>query len=197
MAETRETQVIEDVIDGTEINNPRTTEEAILAQVVAGEEVTINARTSYQNWLRQLRSGSSNPNTIETITGTVDNPFGNLTKEQLMTLRNDINANQATIYIEVDASLISFGKFILTCGPRTDDTFTFWFNGISAATENLSDWNCVVLSYYNWNNLDNIFSFHARAIINGSVRDMSAYGAYITTVLTIIHHPLPEDNSDD
>lgn len=59
MAETRETQVIEDVINGDEISNPRTTEEAILAQVVAGEEVTINARNRLQYWLSQLRSGSS------------------------------------------------------------------------------------------------------------------------------------------
>ena len=57
MAETRETQVIEDVINGDEISNPRTTEEAILAQVIAGEEVTINARTRMQYWLSQLKSG--------------------------------------------------------------------------------------------------------------------------------------------
>ena len=35
MAETRETQVLEDVVESTEIENPRTTEEAILAQVIA------------------------------------------------------------------------------------------------------------------------------------------------------------------
>lgn len=57
MAETRETQVLEDVIDSTEIENPRTTEEAILAQVIAGEEVTINPRTRLQTYLSQLTSG--------------------------------------------------------------------------------------------------------------------------------------------
>lgn len=59
MAETRETQVLEDAVESTEIENPRTTEEAILAKIIAGEEVNINARTRYQYWLKQLKSGGS------------------------------------------------------------------------------------------------------------------------------------------
>lgn len=74
MAETRETQVIEDVINGDEISNPRTTEEAILAQVIAGEEVTINARTSLQKYLSQLTSGGS-PITVEALSATENKTY--------------------------------------------------------------------------------------------------------------------------
>ena len=64
MAEDRITQMLEDVSDGNTIDNPRTSDEVMLAKLAAGEEVTESPRTRFQYWLKKLPSGGGEPTEV-------------------------------------------------------------------------------------------------------------------------------------
>lgn len=130
MAETRETQVLEDVVESTEIENPRTTEEAILAQVIAGEEVTINARTRLQTYLSQLTSGGTSE-IIYSDWVTIEN--NNSVESLIETIRS--NYSDCAIFIEVDPTESGYSSvkdYLYYCVGlnrkiSTDDSvFAFW-----------------------------------------------------------------------
>lgn len=220
MAETRETQVIEDVINGDEISNPRTTEEAILAQVVAGEIVTINPRNRMQYWLSQLESGGSpvtvesititengtktapegkayspvnvnvpSPNTVETITGTVANPWGDTDTEVLQAA---VENGNATAIISCDATAIGYGTFSAILSPF--NTNYLEFIAIYGANHSVSGWISISLTYSITNGALN----RAYVLAGGAseVTGLTDYAAYVTTVLTIYHHPMPEASNE-
>lgn len=188
MAETRDTQVLEDVVESTEIENPRTTEEAILAKIIAGEEVNINARTRYQAYLKELSSISGgNPNYVETITGTVANPWGDTDPLALLTALADGNA---TVFMEIDASVLGISYPVR---PQASNTAalhgdSFWFAAIMTLGETSS--TAVLIEY-----LDNGVLNFIKALINGQYNELSQYASILPTTLTIIRHPLPEDNT--
>ena len=184
MAETRETQVLEDVVESTEIENPRTTEEAILAKIIAGEEVDINARTRYQAYLKELSSISGgNPNYVETVTGTLANPWGEKTPSDLF---SGAKSGNLTMIINVDATAIG--------GTRLSAAFYPFGNinvfRLTIANSQLSNWLCVYAEYY-----DSGVINAAYGLQNEAVLDYSLYASLISTTLTIIYHPLPEDNT--
>lgn len=180
MAETRETQVLEDVIESTEIENPRTTEEAILAQVIAGDEVTINARTRYQTYLKELSSISGgNPNSVEEISTTIAE------------LPDVVNISEIIQNID--------NKSITVYGSQ---------QGLSgylvATTYNSNNLQFSIRTEY----VHRIFLVSIVYNVDGTLHDASSYvlatdGTYtksefdtVTPVtLIIIHHPLPEDNT--
>lgn len=184
MAETRETQVLEDVVESTEIENPRTTEEAILAKIIAGEEVNINVRTRYQAYLKELSSiGGGNPNYVEIVTGTLVDPWGD---HQASELLEEYKANNCTVYVEIDAAALGKGKVNSYMGHWTSYPTFLGVSGGSAA----SDWSGTFAVYDISGNLS-----YARILQNSSVIDVTAYASALPTTLTIIHHPLPEDNA--
>lgn len=191
MAETRETQVIEDVINGDEITNPRTTEEAILAKIVAGEQVDINARTRMQYWLSQLKSGGGeNPNYVETINGTLANPLGasDYTANDLAELTEN---NEITMLIYVDGSGTGGPTFLAYLYAfYTPDGGQLNIQIIGGAGDLASMWSCVFYSYDSG-------SAELRYLMNNEVINISEYCSLVPTILTIIHHPMPEDNSND
>lgn len=188
MAETRDTQILEDVVESTEIENPRTTEEAILAKIIAGEEVNINARTRYQAYLKELSSISGgNPNSVETITGTVANPWGDVDPAEL---GSEILNNNATaiMTITTEDGTITAPMLIIFIDELDYSSF-------SVANINVgSDYGNAAQIMYAYKNLIKAKS----AIFGGgtvTVTDLLEVASQIPTTLMIIHHPLPEDNT--
>ena len=185
MAETRETQVIEDVINGDEISNPRTTEEAILAQVVAGETVTINPRNRMQYWLSQLESGGGeNPNSTETVTGTLANPWGTMESQEISAFFADLANGDASAIMTIDASLLDAGSissalmsvesFCAATGLAIDDTQTgSGFRAIWSSTY-------LAAAY--------VVSITGTTC---SIVNLREYASLLPTSTQIFHHPMP------
>lgn len=63
MAENRFNSMLEKVIDRYSIENPRTSDEVMLAKIAAGEPVTEPAETRLQYWLRQIELQGDVPTT--------------------------------------------------------------------------------------------------------------------------------------
>lgn len=192
MAETRETQVLEDAVESTEIENPRTTEEAILAKIIAGEEVNINARTRYQAYLKELSSISGgNPNYVETITGTLANPLGDSTYTYADLLELQI-ANAVTMKADIKASAIGevdFWSYLYVNYNPELAIYSLLLSGVFDAGDTANDWSAFVYT------LVSPGPDTALLLTKGVVTDLSAYLGLIPTVLTIIHHPLPEEDN--
>lgn len=186
MAETRETQVLEDVVESTEIENPRTTEEAILAQVIAGDEVTINARTRLQTYLSQLTSGGGNPNYVETITGTLANPWGDIDLSDLVTKIPEL-AN-----IEMVADTPNFGLFKVIA--FYSDTSVSYLIGQQGSIEG----SAILVGEARWDietgNLTSCKLFSGTET-GGVFFDLLPIANYSPSTTKIYYHPLPEDNT--
>ena len=184
MAETRETQVIEDVVNSTEIENPRTTEEAILAQVIAGDEVTINARTRLQKYLSQLTSGGGNPNSMEIIEGTLANPWGDVIPRILLAQIGNLSAS-AFMVIDATAIGISYPVNVQASFASASSNL-FWFASVGDISDS-GNTNAVCVHYTSEGRLNYIY-----ALVSGQYVDLTQYESLLPTTLTIIHHPLPE-----
>ena len=221
MAETRETQVLEDVVESTEIENPRTTEEAILAQVISGDEVTINARTRLQKYLSQLTSGGAsveveslnatenktytapsgkayspvvvnvpNPNAVENVpVGTLGNPWGSNSPAELNVdaISKDIN-----LILSIDASSLGFGYVVAPLMPLNLTGQYFNLSIIGSVGSNFSDWNVIRVIYSSGG--ASLFAIVSGNIITSDSQQAQAMLS-LPAQLTIVRHPLPEDNT--
>ena len=216
MAETRETQVLEDVVESTEIENPRTTEEAILAQVIAGEEVTINARTRLQKYLSQLTSGGASI-TVEALSATENKTYTapegkayspvtvavpNPNSVEIITgtadapfggysakqIADAVSEYEITAYLAINLSSLGTGTYKLCAmlDAITDIHISFGLSGWSN-----SGW---VAGYASYRYAGSAIS-ELRMLQQGNDIDLLAYASNIPATLIIIHHPLSEDNT--
>lgn len=123
-----------------------------------------------------------NPNSVETVTGTLAEPYPD---GDWSALKNDILSGNAT----VNASLRmgdSTGVFSIV--PAFGNLNVY---GVSS---NINvDLESSTAYTINWNN-DGSLS-RAMVLQNGSVSDLTSLAEYIETTITIIRHPLPEDNT--
>lgn len=127
--------------------------------------------------------GGGNPNYVETITGTLANPWGTVSYTSLIDgiIRNSITAKM-TATIPGDASLsfvlIPTGESIALRGSGAFYNFS--------ATVTLNEAFSVV-----WNP-DSTLKY-AAITQSGVDTNITEYAALAITTLTIIHHPLPEE----
>lgn len=125
--------------------------------------------------------GSGNPNTVETINGTLANPFGTMTEGELKTLIQNVTNGSATAILRIPNTI----DMVLV--PNEPDGLYF----VGITNFDSTEFDGYLLAY--------------------AVTDISRYGGYcyfdissdsvsgdITslprskqTTLTIIHHPLP------
>lgn len=129
-----------------------------------------------------------NPNTVETITGTLANPWGSL---DVIELVNDVEAKNASVYITI-AFAGTTQEFPMHFQPA--DASHAWSAYAYAAIMSLSS----VRAYQATWLPSGLLSFY---VVNGKsgdailVDDYTNFGESIPTALTVIHHPLPEDNT--
>lgn len=135
-----------------------------------------------------------NPNYVETISGTVDNPWGTMTTEEIVSLIDAVIENAATIKVSFQRS----GKNYAACAtqyvdPTTGDTydgvsFNFLFDdGSSFAFAN------VYAAYVEgtlYKDGAGVVSTSFGGVSRQSLQQWAQTAG--PTTMTIIHHPLPD-----
>lgn len=127
-------------------------------------------------------SGGGNPNRVQTITGTLDDPWGDVDSNEL---GEALQSGNATAIIEADATALGFG-IIMQPVQQTVEIHNLFSNG--ANVDELS--SSVIANTVEWGSTTgSILRF---AIYDGgTVTDALAYASLVPTELTIIWHPLP------
>ena len=125
--------------------------------------------------------GGGNPNYVETITGTMANPWGSVDPA---TLQSAIIGNNATALLTVDASALGMGTAYLVATPFALSNIAFQAVGGYGSTSNL--WSAALVLYGTTGLLS-----AAMILQNDGVVNVREYAQSISTSLTVIHHPLP------
>ena len=126
-----------------------------------------------------------NPNSVETITGTLANPWGEKTPVNLF---SGAKSGDLTMLMDVDATAIGGATFHVVFYPfGTTNGF-----GLFVASSQLSNSVGVFAEY-----ADSGVMEVAYGLQNGSILDYSPYASTISTTLTIIYHPLPTSTEDE
>lgn len=182
------------ILNGENIE-PITREEMILS----GEDITPITRDEY--FLKKAASGGGggNPNRVQTVNGTLANPFGTMSTEEIeevvSALPNHDDADtawNATAFLELDGTGIGVGKgygYLWRFGITS--TVSDGLSGSSTSMQGyLGIWDFDAENSYSAEELE-MYSIEGGT---GTVADMLQYAEYIPTTLTIIWHPLPEES---
>ena len=129
--------------------------------------------------------GGGNPNSVQVITGTLDNPFGDV---NLTELENAINNSSASFIMELDLSILA----ISTPAPLASSPIQLVSPYIVASQFRIDDNGELTNAIYaSWNS-SNRELHSAWANYGGAINDMCDYASQIPTTLTIYWHPMPE-----
>lgn len=153
--------------------------------------MTVEKETQLEAWLEENMPdpGGGNPNYVETITGTVANPWGEYVFSELKTM---MMIDAVTVYIVDD--LLPSERIYLE--PSADG-----ISGFTGSCHISPQSNLVIvdreIEYIGYNNSGECV---ALLTITGTlsqygmtVEDYTAESAEASCTLTIIHHPLPEN----
>lgn len=129
-----------------------------------------------------------NPNYVETITGTLANPFGDYTSSQLAYMANV--ENSINMFLVVDGSVLGMGVYPLSMlKPLNSGDNGILFFGASYLPDNAEHYIVADVEYRSG-------LTRARMMVGGTtVTDVMSYASYITTTLNIIHHPISGGSS--
>lgn len=127
--------------------------------------------------------GGSNPNYVETITGTLANPWGVVRYSEL---KNELANNNASCKLVIDATSIGFDIFSLLGNTSTDGAV--YFELIATGGSTVDVWAAISVNYNIVGELTSAFS-----LIGGNAMNISVY-PNLPTTLTIIHHQLPNQS---
>lgn len=161
-------------------NVPLTRTEQYLAKI-AGQDVAIpnvplTRMERYLDYIAENGGGGGNPNTQQTITGTVANPWGNVSYSKLVAAlyRNDAHATIAFDFNGTDV------KVLLT------STGSNVYGSAATMGDDVAGSLSVVLS---WSAIGEIA--FAEAIMGGQIQDLISYTPGLTSYLNIYWHPMP------
>lgn len=146
---------------------------SICLEVDTGKIYAFNEANS--EWVEQ-RGGGSSPSAVETIGGTVAEPFGDYSVSDLA---GGIVGDDCTVYMQVDASAVGQGtlKFPLFA---TEDYFLY---GMLANPTGDS----IDAGFVSWAN-DTLNSFLMYS--SNTLVDLSQYASVMATTVTLITHPI-------
>ena len=119
--------------------------------------------------------GGSNPNYVETITGTVANPWGNTNYSDLVA---GIAQQNITVYFSIPQ--LSFGGYVESNGESLSMSF--------AAFDLAESWSLTLSGLAQYAESGALLSLVMWR--NGNVIDVTSTFSGATCVVTIIHHPL-------
>lgn len=183
MADNRENTLLEAIAEGEEISEARTGDEVFLKAIADGDDKPNEIRNRTQYWLSQIECGGENPNYVETIEGTLANPFGGYNITDLAALANVDNS--VNMYMLVDGAAVGLNAYPLSwLKPLNDSDYDSLFFG--AANLPGGGENLVGELQYTSAGLS-----VARIMMGDTITDMKPYAESLTTTLTIVHHPLP------
>lgn len=127
-------------------------------------------------------SGGGSSNTVVTITGTADAPFGDINASELREALSDKNASA---YIHFDSQTI-LGRDLDMTLFATALNIRGCYNIIST-TPSPGDTTAYSAAWTSNNgSLQELYAF-----MGGTATDGTAYGSMIPTTLTVVYHQLP------
>lgn len=160
-------------------NVPLTRIEQYLAKI-AGQDVAVPnvPLTRVEQYLAAIaeNGGGGNPNTQQTITGTVANPWGNVNYDKLAAALYSEDAH-ATIAFEFNGT---YAKVLLT------STGSNVYGSAATMGGDVASSLSVVLT---WSTTGEIF--FAKVIMGGQLQDLISYTPGLSSSLNIYWHPMP------
>ena len=127
--------------------------------------------------------GGGNPNYVETITGTLANPWGSVDPAALYAQMQD-----GEVSVVLNITVPGMGQAMVQPSLSAD---WWWYSAVFGYD---SDSHVVTLAMYLAYLVSGELNL-AYLYQNGTATDMSEMAAQISTTLTIIHHPLPDSGS--
>lgn len=123
--------------------------------------------------------GGGNPNTVDTVTGTLADPWGGL---DFFDLCEAVYSDTATAMISFDASALGYGRIFGYLIPTSDTELIMTGADLDL---NLNQNTSYLLEWLNG-------QLHkAYTQDSGTILDLSAYASVIPSTLKIIWHPMP------
>lgn len=122
----------------------------------------------------------SNPNSVQTVTGTLENPWGDIDYAEL---RDAMYAHNASAYLDINASALGFG--VISSRPSATEEYIYTNGATLTGTVQNSTAFSVAWNSEGFND--------GRMLAGGNIVDLSSYKDALTTTLTVIWHPLPEE----
>ena len=154
---------------------------------------------SLRDLLFAKAGGGGNPNRVDVIQGTLANPFGSMTPDEVASLQADLRFGGASAILEVDgtpigAALFSAAIFAYGAGEEIGAFLSF---------VEPTDVSCFAA---NWTIIfgdsgAESYSLDDAAYISGTSEELTysplnAYASSLPTTLTIYWHPMPDSDSD-
>ena len=124
---------------------------------------------------------SSNPNSIQVVTGTADSIFADVDYSKLC---QAVYNKNATVYCECDGSVLGAG--IIKTYFKSDEIILYADGGSVSAANNMTQ--AFEISYSSNGTLD----FYLMGQ-NSTITNLISYASQIPTTLTIIWHPVVEE----
>ena len=183
MAESDVEEILEAIRDsGTSSVIPDNEIETILTYMLNSESFSGRTHSRVAELLKEITNqggGGGNPNSIQTVNGTLDNPWGDLNYSELVDAIGDHNASAT---ISFNASALGAGTFVnyLYSDAGTGDL------SLEIAKYSETVHAGVRVGWGSSGALTNAYMDR-----NGTLQDMSSYASLLTTHLTVIWHPLP------
>lgn len=164
-------------------NVPLTRIEQYLAKIagqdVAVPNVPLTRIEQYLDYIAENGGGSGgggNPNSHQLITGTVANPWGNVSYSKLAAA---LYSNDAHATIAFDFNGTDVKVLLTSAGSNV-------YGSTSVMGEDVAGSLSVVLT---WSNIGEIA--FAKAIMGGQLQDLISYTPGLTSYLDIYWHPMP------
>lgn len=131
--------------------------------------------------------GGGNPNSVETVQGTLSWPFG----MHGISLANDLYAMNASAWLDLDCTVLGLGIVRYPVVSDGGTTFKIFATSIypDSAFDSEAHWDYIEDGGINWY----LHYAYMLEIANGeyTITDMRDYKDILPTTLTIIWHPLP------
>lgn len=165
---------------GNVLEPPQSREEAILQNMLGANNALEPPQSRVEDLLQQLleSGGGGNPNRVETITGTLAEPFGEHSVAELL----------SKVGSDVSVKLeLSFGG--MTGSVLLDSNGTYLYGGYAAFS--VSGGQGTITTAFRLDYAEN--GLHvADAYMSGTYMDLVPMASQIPTETTIIWHPLKE-----
>lgn len=193
---TREEALLANIAGGEYNITPLTEKEKILVNL-AGGEYDVAPSTREEFFLNEAAKsisggGGGNPNRVDTITGTLQNPF-NMTPTEYADFVGALQEGGVSAVLAVDASILGFG--IVDFQLYTPNFEYLEPNFIVLSMSDVAFESAGTVYYIGSITENDPIPFNSAAVyIADTLTPISKEdAAYFPTTLTIIWHPLPEN----
>ena len=183
--QSRNEALLQDLLGASnEFGEPQSRNEAILQNMLGANNVLVKPQSRIETLLQDILEQGIGGNTVQTVTGTVGDPFGDI---DYTTLRDALKNDEATAKISFTYLTYNVSFFL-----RAD-------NEIYGNTAFIDARNDVYLAAFaTWHEFDYLEAYMVGTQTQNTIVDATATVGSLTSTLDVIWHPLPSGggNSD-